>query len=70
MSGIICCACSISAISVLQCALKQWHKRLMCFQLISSGLIPVGQSLSKRQTVFFLPVDPMDKSHKDTDEGG
>ena len=25
MSGIICCACSISAISVLQCALTQWR---------------------------------------------
>ena len=27
--------------------------------IISSGLTPGGQSLSKRQTVFFLPVDPM-----------
>ena len=26
MSGIICCASSISSISVLQCALKQWRK--------------------------------------------
>ena len=26
-----------------------------------------GQNLSKRQTVFFLPVDPMDKEHKDPD---
>ena len=26
-----------------------------------------GQILSKRQTVFFLPVDPLDKSHKDPD---
>ena len=33
--------------------------------IINSGLIPGGQSSSKRQTVFFLPVDPMDKSHKD-----
>ena len=33
--------------------------------IISSGLIPGGQSLSKRQTVFSLPVDPTDKSHKD-----
>ena len=33
--------------------------------VINSGLIPGGQSSSKRQTVFFLPVDPMDKSHKD-----
>ena len=33
--------------------------------IINSGLIPGGQSSSKRQTVFFLPVDPMDKCHKD-----
>ena len=32
--------------------------------IISSGLIPQSQSSSKRQTVFFLPVDHMDKSHK------
>ena len=35
--------------------------------IINSGLIPGGQSLSNRQTVFFLPVDPRDKSHKDPD---
>ena len=29
--------------------------------IISSGLIPGGQCLSNRQTVPFLPVDPMDK---------
>ena len=34
---------------------------------INSGLIPRGQNLSNRQTVFFLPVDPMDKEHKDPD---
>ena len=33
--------------------------------IINSGLILGGQSSSKRQTVFFLPFDPMDKSHKD-----
>ena len=33
--------------------------------IINSGLIPGGQNLSERQTVFFLPVDPMDKEHKD-----
>ena len=31
-------------------------------------VIPGGQISSKRQTVFFLPVDPGDKSHKDLDE--
>ena len=30
--------------------------------IINSGLIPGGQNLSNRQTVFFLPVDPMDKT--------
>ena len=35
--------------------------------IISSGLIPGGQNLSNRHTVFFLPVDPMDKNHKDLD---
>ena len=29
--------------------------------IISSGLIPGSQSSSKRPTVLFLPVDPMDK---------
>ena len=33
--------------------------------IMNSGLIPGGQKLSKRQTVFFLPVNPMDKEHKD-----
>ena len=35
--------------------------------IINSGLIPGGQKLSNRQTVFFPPVDPMDKNHKDPD---
>ena len=36
--------------------------------IINSGLIPGGQNSSKRQTVFFLPVDPRDKRHTDPDE--
>ena len=35
--------------------------------IINSGLIPGGQNLNNRQTVFFLPLDPMDKNHKDPD---
>ena len=35
--------------------------------ITNSGLIPGGQNLSNRQTVFFLLVDPMDKEHKDPD---
>ena len=29
------------------------------------GLIPGGQDSSRRQTVFFLPIDPRDKDHED-----
>ena len=29
--------------------------------IINSGLVLGGQKLNNRQTVFFLPVDPMDK---------
>ena len=35
--------------------------------IINSGLIPGGQNLSNRQTVFFLLVDLVDKNHKDPD---
>ena len=35
--------------------------------IMNSGLIPGGQNLSKRQTVFFLLVNLMDKNHKDLD---
>ena len=35
--------------------------------IINSGLIPGGQNLSNRRTVFFLLMDPMDKNHKDSD---
>ena len=35
--------------------------------IINSGLIPGGQNLSNRQTVFFLLVDPKNKEHKDLD---
>ena len=33
--------------------------------IMNSGLIPGGQILSKRQTVFFTSVDPMNKEQKD-----
>ena len=35
--------------------------------IINSSLIPGSQILSKRQTIFLLPVDPMDKNQKDPD---
>ena len=43
----------------------------MCNQItfiINSGLIPGGQHLNNRQTVFFLLVDPRDKRHKVPDD--
>ena len=33
--------------------------------IINNGLIPGGQDLSRRQTVFFLPINPRDENHKD-----
>ena len=33
--------------------------------VIKNGLILGGQDWSRRQTVFFLPVDPRDESHRD-----
>ena len=35
--------------------------------IMNSGLIQGGQNLSKRQTVFFTSVDPMNKEHRDPD---
>ena len=35
------------------------------YSIISSGLIPGAQNLSRRQSVFFLPVDPRKEDHKD-----
>ena len=36
--------------------------------IINSGLILGGQDSSMRQTVFFLSIDPRDKSHKDPEK--
>ena len=33
--------------------------------IINNGLIPGGQDLSRRQTVFFLPIDLRDTDHRD-----
>ena len=35
--------------------------------VINNGLIPGGQDSSRRQTVFFLPIDPRDKDHDDSE---
>ena len=39
--------------------------RSIFMSIINNGLIPGGQDLSRRQTVFFLPIDPRDENHKD-----
>ena len=36
--------------------------------IINNGLIPGSQNSSKRQTVFFVPIDPRDNSHKDPEK--
>ena len=36
--------------------------------IMNNGLIPGGQNSCKRQTVFFLLVDPRDKGHKDPEK--
>ena len=36
--------------------------------IINNGLIPGGQNSSKRQTVFFLPIDHRDEGHKDPEK--
>ena len=36
--------------------------------IMNSGLVSGGQSSNKKQTVFFLPVYPLDKSHKDPEK--
>ena len=41
---------------------------IILHSIINSGLIPGGHNLSIRQTVFFLPVDPVDKEHKDPEK--
>ena len=33
--------------------------------VINNGLMPGGQNSNKRQTIFFLPIDPRDKGHND-----
>ena len=33
--------------------------------IINNGLVPGGEDMSRRQRVFFLPIDPRDESHRD-----
>ena len=54
---------------IIQCGFFQHIYHIGCafnlHSIINNGLIPGGQNLSKRQTVFFLPIDPRDKRHQD-----
>ena len=44
------------------------HLSINLHSIMNSRLTPGGQNLSKRQTVLFISVDPMNKKHKDPDE--
>ena len=33
--------------------------------IVKNGLVPGAQNLSRRQTVFFLPIHPRNENHKD-----
>ena len=54
---------------VIQSGFFQQNYHIGCalnlHSITNNGLIPGGQNSSKRQTVFFLPIDPRDKEHKD-----
>ena len=54
---------------IIQCGLFHHIYQKGCafnlHSIINNGLILGGQDSSKRQTVFFLPVDPRDKGHQD-----
>ena len=53
---------------IIQCGLFHHIYHIGCafylHSIINNGLIPGGQDSSKRQTVFFLPIDPRDKGHQ------
>ena len=57
---------------VIQCGFFPHVYHIGCVfnlhSIINNGLIPGGQNLSKRQTVFFVPIDPRDKEHKDPEK--
>ena len=54
---------------VIQCGIFHHIYHIGCafnlHSIINNGLIPGGQDSSRRQTVFFLPIDPRDKDHED-----
>ena len=48
--------------------LSHWMCNQSYIPSSNSGLIPGSQNSSKRQTVFFLPIDPRYRSHKDPEK--
>ena len=54
---------------IIQSRFFQYIYHILCginlHSIINNGLIHGRQSSSKRQTVFFLPIDPRDKGHRD-----
>ena len=54
---------------IIQCGLFQHIYHTRCafnlHSIINNGLIPGVLNSSKRQTVFFSPIDPRDKGHQD-----
>ena len=54
---------------IIQCGFFQHIYHIGCVFYLhpinNNGLIPGGQDSSRRQTVFFLPIDPRDKGHQD-----
>ena len=57
---------------VIQSEFFQYIHHIGCafnlHSIINHGLIFGGQNSSKRQTVFFLPIDPRDKEHMDPEK--
>ena len=54
---------------LIQCGIFHHIYHIGCafnlHSIINNGLIPGGQDSSRRQTVFFLPINPRDKDHED-----
>ena len=57
---------------IIQCGLFRHIYHIGCafnlHSIINNGLIPGGLNSSKRQTIFFLPIDPRDKEHQDPEK--
>ena len=53
----------------IQCGIFPYVYHIGCafnlHSITNNGLISGGQDSSRRQTVFFLPIDPRDKDHED-----